>query len=104
MTWFIAAFTIATAIFLFGPKEVSDQQTQKHSELPKQLSLLLLPVIMLAWFAVTQLNSQTSMFDIVALGFVLSACSIALPTLRRFILPCAGLTSVALIAALLVNL
>ncbi|WP_394200200.1 hypothetical protein [Shewanella waksmanii] len=104
MTWFIAAFTIATAIFIFGPKQVSEQQTHKNSELPKQWSLLVLPIVVLGWFAVTQLNSQTSMFDIVALGFVLSACSIALPVLRRFILPCAGLTSVALIIAIIGNL
>lgn len=102
MLWFISAFLIATAIFLFAPEEASikiEQAPNKKSQ--GHISLFILPVIVLAWLLFTLIDGHNGTYGPAAIGFVLTACSIAHTKFHKFMIPCASLTAVALVVGVI---
>ncbi|AQS37491.1 hypothetical protein Sps_02333 [Shewanella psychrophila] len=102
MFWFIGAFLIASAIFLFAPEQAS-VKSEKVSARKSQghISLFILPVIVLAWLLFTLLDGHNGSYGAAAIGFVLTSCSIAHSKFHKFIIPCACLTAVSLIISVI---
>lgn len=104
MFWFIGAFLIATAIFLFAPDKVSvqpEQSPQRKSQ--GHISLFILPVIVLAWLLFTLIDGHNGTYGPAAIGFVLTSCSIAQAKFHKFIIPCASITVISLIAGAILS-
>jgi len=68
------------------------------------MMLLFLPLIVMSWLIFEAVSNGADYTTIAAFGFVSTACLIALPKLHRFIMPCALLTALALIAMVLQHL
>ena len=68
------------------------------------MMLLFLPLIVMSWLIFEAVSNGADYTTIAAFGFVATACLIALPKLHRFIMPCALLTALALIAMVLQHL
>jgi len=102
MFWFISAFLISIAIYMFAPVKITNQSENDANKVNfGHLSLLILPVGVLAWLMFSLLNGNTNSYAAASMGFVLTACSIALPKLHKFIIPCAALTAVSLVIGVL---
>lgn len=98
MFWFIGAFLIASAIFLFAPEQASVQSEQASTRKSQgHISLFILPVIVLAWLLFTLLDGHNGNFGAAAIGFVLTSCAIAHSKFHKFIIPCASITAVSLV-------
>lgn len=104
MYWFIGAFIVASAIFFFAPQKASAQvqEVEKNSFL--SLSLLVLPVIVLCWLIIETISQGVNYATIAAIGFVITACLIALPQWHKFIMPAALLTATGLVVMVLQHL
>ncbi len=104
MFWFIAAFLIAIAIFLFAPEQTLMQSEQNSTK--KSLghtSLFILPIIILTWLLFTLLNGHNGNFGATAIGFVLTSCVIAHSKYHKFIIPCASVTAISLIVEIILT-
>ncbi|MEI6860233.1 MAG: hypothetical protein V5788_10790 [Shewanella sp.] len=104
MFWFIGAFLIASAIFLFAPEQAlmqSERASTKKSQ--GHISLFILPVVILAWLLFTLLDGHNSNFGAAAIGFVLTSCAIAHSNYHKFIIPCASVTAVSLIVEIILT-
>lgn len=101
MTWFISAFIIASAIFMFAPKSLATSNTNMANQPKGQGVLLLLPLLAFILILISILIGNISTQAVVAISFALTGCSVAVSQLHRFILPCAGLTAISLIAMLI---
>ncbi|WP_394146786.1 hypothetical protein [Shewanella atlantica] len=98
MLWFIGAFLISTAILMFAPVKVTTHADSFSGKFNfGQLSLLILPVGALGWLLVSLLSGDTNSYGAASIGFVLTACSIALPKFHKFIIPCAAITAISLL-------
>ncbi|WP_076407903.1 hypothetical protein [Shewanella sp. UCD-KL12] len=105
MLWFISAFIIASAIFLFAPKEVTEQANNDSAKKSEgHIGLFILPVIVLAWLLFTLIDGDQGNFSAAAIGFVLTSCAIAHTKFHKFIIPCAAITVVSLIVGLTLTL
>ncbi|WP_220759787.1 hypothetical protein [Shewanella sp. MBTL60-112-B1] len=102
MFWFIAAFAIATVVFLVTPEKVSsapDNQASLADKLSKH-SLIILPIIVLSWLIIAIASAPVTHFAGTAIGFVLTSCSIALPSTHKYMAPLATLTFASLLIEL----
>lgn len=97
MYWFISAFIVASSIF-FMPQKAAVEVSSTKLKSPLPLSLLILPLGVLSWLVFDTLSNGGNYTTVAAFGFVATACLIALPKLHRYIMPCALLTALALIA------
>lgn len=104
MYWFLSAFIVASAIFFLAPEKVSLDANNAKIKRHLPVSLLILPVIVLSWLIIDALTHGATDTTVAALGFVITACLIALPKLHRFIMPCALLTAVSLIVMVIQRL
>jgi len=98
MFWFATAFLISAAVYMFAPVKAT-AQAESYSDKVNlgDLSLLILPAGVLVWLMFSLLSGDTNSYGAASIGFVLTACSIALPKLHKFILPCAALTAISLL-------
>ncbi|MBW8184399.1 hypothetical protein [Shewanella nanhaiensis] len=102
MLWFVAAFIIASGIFKFAPANVTSQTIAKSSKDGLgHISLSVLPIVILTWLLITIFQGEGNSFGAASFGFIVTACSIALPRMHKFIIPCALLTSISLIIGVL---
>ncbi len=102
MVWFISAFIIASAIFLFAPKEVTEQpESNSYKKSEGHISLFILPVAVLAWLLFTLIDGHNGNFSAAAIGFVLTSCAIAHSKFHKFIIPCAAITVLSLIVGVI---
>lgn len=97
MYWFISAFIVAAAIFLFAPQKVSAQANKLETNSFLPFSLLILPVVVLCWLIVETIANGANYATIAVIGFVVTACLIALPQWHKFLMPAALLTATGLI-------
>ncbi|GIU24287.1 hypothetical protein [Shewanella colwelliana] len=97
MTWFISAFIIASAIFMFAPKKLAVNNATPSHQAYGQKVLLAIPLVALMIFSLNVLSGYSSPQAVVAISFALTGCSVAMTSLHRFIIPCAGVTAVALV-------
>lgn len=104
MTWFISAFIIASAIFMFAPKSLATSNNNLASQSKGQGVLLLLPLLAFILILISILIGNGSTQSLVAISFALTGCSVAVAQFHRFILPCAGLTAISLIALVIQTL
>lgn len=102
MFWFVAAFVIATVIFIITPEKVTSHQSTKVSTVDKlsQHSLVILPVIVLSWIIIAIASAPVTHFAGTAIGFVLTSCAIALPSTHKYIALLASLTFASLLIEL----
>ncbi|MCL1126551.1 hypothetical protein [Shewanella surugensis] len=101
MYWLILGFVIISAVIVLLPQNMSFEMADDPKLTSKKVThytLLLLPILVLAWLLVTLFNGSNTHFGATAISFVLSACAIALPKLHKLILPCAILTAICLLA------
>ncbi|BAJ01021.1 hypothetical protein [Shewanella violacea] len=102
MFWFIGAFLVGSAVFLFAPKQASIQSEQASSrKSPGHISLFILPVIILAWLLFTLIDGHNSNYGAAAISLVLTSCAVAHPKFHKFIIPCASVTAVSLLAGII---
>ncbi|ABZ75748.1 conserved hypothetical protein [Shewanella halifaxensis HAW-EB4] len=102
MFWFIAAFAIASVVFLLTPEKImdsSDKRTSLADKLSKH-SLVILPVLVLSWLIIAIASAPVTHFAGTAIGFVLTSCAIALPSTHKYLAPLAALTFASLIIEL----
>ncbi len=102
MFWFIAAFAIATVMFLITPEKISET-ANNHASIADKLSkhsLIILPIVILSWIVVAIASAPVTHFAGTAIGFVLTSCSIALPRTHKYIAPLAALTFASLLIEL----
>lgn len=104
MYWFISALIVASAIFWFAPQKVSADIHNSKLTPHLPMMLLFLPLVVLSWLIFETVSNGVNYTTVAAFGFVATACLIALPKLHRFIMPCALLTALALIAMVLQHL
>jgi len=98
MFWFATAFLISAAVYMFAPVKATAQAKSGSDKVDfAHLNLLILPVAVLAWLTFSLLSGDTNSYGAASIGFVLTACSIALPRLHKFILPCAAITAISLL-------
>jgi len=97
MYWLILGFVIISAVIICLPQKMSFVMVNDPKLTGKKMThytLLLLPILVLAWLLVTLFNGSNTHFGATAISFVLSACALALPKLHKLILPCAILTAI----------
>jgi len=96
MYWFLSAFALSVAILLFAPRSAS--VNPEHGRLLRQTNvadskaapaLLLITLGISLWLLLLVKFQGGSTFTWVAPGFVLTATIVAIPRLRRFLLPVA---------------
>ncbi|BDA59783.1 hypothetical protein K5M76_15420 [Shewanella xiamenensis] len=104
MYWFISALIVASAIFWLVPQKASIDTNNNKLTPHLPMMLLFLPLIVMSWLIFEAVSNGADYTTIAAFGFVATACLIALPKLHRFIMPCALLTALALIAMVLQHL
>ena len=101
MTWFITAFVIASAIFMFAPKSLATPMANDAKIQPSQWLLFTLPLLALVILMIALALGYTSSHASIAIGFALTGCSVAISRLHRFIVPCAAYTGLSLIILVL---
>ncbi|WOT06066.1 hypothetical protein [Shewanella youngdeokensis] len=106
MFWFIAALALGSVIFVLTPEKAVNQADNGPSIFDKlsQQSLLILPLIILTWVIVAIVSAPMTPFAAAAIGFVLTAATVALPQLHKYLAPIAGLTFVSLLLELILFL
>ncbi|QSX41749.1 hypothetical protein [Shewanella cyperi] len=96
MYWFLSAFAVAAAILLFAPRSASvspdpgrllHQTAVADSKATPMLLLITLGISL--WLLLLVKSQGGNSFVWAAPGFVLTAAIVAIPTLRRFLLPVA---------------
>ncbi|MCL1040668.1 hypothetical protein L2712_03225 [Shewanella marisflavi] len=97
MTWFITAFIIASAIFMFAPKTLAAPIADNAKIQPSQWLLFTLPLLALIILMIALALGYTSSHASIAIGFALTGCSVAISRFHRFILPCAAYTGLSLV-------
>ncbi|GIU28994.1 hypothetical protein [Shewanella sp. MBTL60-007] len=102
MSWFIAAFAIATVMFFITPEKVIDKADNQPSIVDKfsKHSLVILPLLVLSWLIIAIASSPIIHFAGTAIGFVLTSCAIALPSAHKYLAPLATLTFASLLIEL----
>lgn len=104
MLWFISALIVASAIFWLAPQKA--QADTNNSKLAPHLPIMLLflPLVVMSWLVFEAVSNGADYTTVAAFCFVTTACLIAIPKLHRFIMPCALLTALALIAMVIQRL
>ncbi|WP_281212293.1 hypothetical protein [Shewanella insulae] len=97
MTWFITAFVIASAIFMFAPKSLATPMVEGPKVKTSQWVLFTLPLLALVIMMIAMAKGYSSSHAGIAIGFALTACSVAISRFHRFILPCAAYTGLSLL-------
>ncbi|MGS0679643.1 hypothetical protein ACVBIL_00640 [Shewanella sp. 125m-7] len=102
MLWFVAAFTIASIVFLITSEKVMENSAPDASSIDKlsKYSLVILPLVVLSWVIIAIASAPTTHFAGTAIGFVLTSCSIALPSAHKYLAPLATLTFASLLIEL----
>ena len=102
MFWFIAAFAIASVVFLITPEKVTENTGSQPLFVDKlsKHSLIILPILVLSWVIIAIASAPTTHFAGTAIGFVLTSCSIALPSAHKYLAPLATLTFASLLIEL----
>ncbi len=98
MLWFIAAFVIATGVYKFAPANVTTQSIADSSKDGLgHVGLFILPGLVLLWLLFTILQEGSNSYGAASLGFVLTACSIAMTKFHKYMIPCAVITIISTI-------
>ncbi|MCG9745655.1 hypothetical protein [Shewanella sp. Isolate8] len=97
MTWFITAFVIASAVFMFAPKSLATPLAEAPKVKASQWVLFTLPMLALLVMMIALAKGYSSSHASIAIGFALTACSVAISRFHRFILPCAAYTGLSLL-------
>ncbi|WP_299006050.1 hypothetical protein [uncultured Shewanella sp.] len=100
MYWLILGFVVVSAIIVLLPQNMSlaiADDPKLSSKKITHFMLLLLPIMVLAWLLITLINGNNTHFGATAIGFVLTACTVAIPRLHKLILPAAMLTALCFI-------
>ena len=102
MFWFIAAFAIASVVFIITPEKVSSHSDTQPSSVDKltKHSLVILPILVLSWLVIAIASAPVTHFAGTAIGFVLTSCAIALPSTHKYIALLATLTFASLLIEL----
>lgn len=102
MSWFIAAFAIASIVFIITPEKVTNQVDSQASTVDKlgKHSLVILPVIVLSWVVIAIASAPVTHFAGTAIGFILTSCAIALPNTHKYLALLATLTFASLLIEL----
>ncbi|MGL5392955.1 MAG: hypothetical protein ACRDA8_16515 [Shewanella sp.] len=103
MYWFIAAFIVASAIFVFAPSQVAMKVNHSHPQRYLPLSLLILPGLVMNYLVLDALSNGPSYSSIAALGFVATACLIARRNWHKYIMLSAVLTALSLLVMVIVE-
>lgn len=92
MLWFITAFIVASVIFKFAPAQAVEHDDTSTIDKYLPLALAALPGAALLWLVVSLITMPTNNYSLAAIGFVLTACTVALPSLKKLALPAALMT------------
>lgn len=92
MLWFLTAFIVASAIFKFAPAQAIEHDDASTIDKYLPLALTVLPGIALLWLIVNLVTMPMNNYSLAAIGFVMTACTVALPSLKKLALPAAMLT------------
>ncbi len=92
MLWFITAFIVASAIFKFAPVHAIEHEDNNNFDKYLPIALIVLPSITLVWLVVNLYTEPMNNYSLAAIGFILTACTVALPSLKKLALPAALLT------------
>lgn len=101
MTWFISAFVIASAIFIFAPKSLATPSADTLTQAKAQWRWLLLPLLLLVPLTFSLTNANNAPYITVAIAFTLTGCAVAVPKLHPYIITCAAFTALTLLLLVL---
>lgn len=101
MTWFISAFVIASAIFVFAPKSLATPTADSLTQIKGQWRCLLLPLLLLMSLAFILATLDNAPYLTVAMAFTLTGFAVAVPKLHPYIITGAAFTALSLLLLVL---